>query len=125
MIGSIQERHFQRDAERFLAGEVCHDWLNYCSPASTDLLLERTRERVKEQYGGTSSVSAFEITFRELVSSGRIAKLRVVPENEPTIDEDAEFIAFIKNPRTASFELKRKYTTDAEFRSFYDRYTGM
>jgi hypothetical protein len=70
----LQESQFEKDFAAFIRRP---DWIAYASQPALDLLYERTLQRV-EANGGYSSVSAFEIVFRQLVQSGEITKLRPV-----------------------------------------------
>ena len=83
-MDSEQEHQFDKDLESFTQRP---EWFSYFSKPALELLIERTHQRI-EKNDGYSSVSAFEITFNELVASGGIAKLRAAPD----LSEDEPFI---------------------------------
>jgi hypothetical protein len=85
------------------------------------------RERVLEnleQLGGYVSIASFERATLELVAENVISPFRgSISEQEaaaPLIPPDV--IAWIENPRVSSFEQRRRYATDPQFKKYYDLY---
>jgi hypothetical protein len=87
------------------------------------------RERVLEnleQLGGYVSIASFERATLELVAEKVISPFRgsisELPSAAPAIPPDV--IAWIESPRVSSFEQRRRYSTDKEFKRYYDLYAN-
>jgi hypothetical protein len=79
-----------------------------------------------EQLGGYPSIASFERATLELVSEKAISPFRgslaEQPAAAPLIPPDV--IAWIENPRVSSFEQRRRYANDKEFKRYYDLYAN-
>jgi hypothetical protein len=91
-------------------------------PAVIAKIVERAQENL-ERLGGLISPSSFERAYLELISEKVIAPFRgsmtdklAAPEIPPDV------IAWIENPRVSSFEQRRRYATDPQFKKYYDLY---
>jgi hypothetical protein len=117
-------------------GNTTENWMNIalryfpsrrtisCSPATTNAAIrERVLENL-EQLGGYVSIASFERATLELVAENVINPFRgSISEQEaaaPLIPPDV--IAWIENPRVSSFEQRRRYATDPQFKKYYDLY---
>jgi len=110
-----QELDFDRDTEKFVERP---EWLAYTSTPALELLIDQTRQRV-ETNGGYSSISAFEITFNELVQSGQLVKLRNVDLND---DEPKPFILTPEEYRsTPSRTIQLRYKQNPAYRAAVDK----
>src|ERR1700675_1982130 len=84
------------------------------------------RERVEAllESGGYVSTSHFERAYLELLNEDVIQPFRgsiaEQPAAAPLIPPDV--IAWIENPRVSSFEQRRRYATDPQFKKYYDLY---
>ena len=82
-------------------------------------IADRVEELLEEQ-GGYPSVSHFERSYLELVSSGEIPKITGTFGSQKQSAFDQEFLTYIE--RTSAFEQSRRYKSDPEFRRKYDEY---
>jgi hypothetical protein len=113
-MNEIQEQQFEKDFDQFIQRP---EWLAYTSQQALALLCERTRQRI-EGNGGYSSISAFEISFRQLVESGEIKKLRPVLNIQ---DEDQPFTLTLAEYRSIpTSTIIRKYQTQPTFKAAVD-----
>ena len=85
------------------------------------------RERVLEnleQLGGVVAIASWERAYLELLDEDVIQPFRGAlseqPAPAPAIPPDV--IAWIENPRVSSFEQRRRYATDPQFKKYYDLY---
>ena len=85
------------------------------------------RERVLEnleQLGGVVAIASFERAYLELRTENAIPEFRgslnEQPAPAPLIPQDV--IDWIENPRVSSFEQRRRYATDPQFKKSYDLY---
>jgi hypothetical protein len=85
------------------------------------------RERVLEnleQLGGYVSIASFERAYLELRDENAVPEFRgsiaEQPAAPPLIPPDV--IAWIESPRVSSFEQRRRYATDPQFKKYYDLY---
>jgi hypothetical protein len=85
------------------------------------------RERVLEnleKLGGYVSIASFERAYLELHDENAVPEFRgsiaEQPAPAPLIPPDV--IAWIENPRVSSFEQRRRYATDPQFKKYYDLY---
>jgi len=93
--------------------------------ATLSQILTRTRDNL-ERLGGYPAPSSFERSYLELVSEGVIKSFRGSlmdkPAAAPEIPPDV--VAWIENPRVSSFEQRRRYATDPQFKKYYDLYAN-
>jgi hypothetical protein len=85
------------------------------------------RERVLEnleQLGGVVAIASFERAYLELRTENAIPEFRgSIAERTPATPAiPPDVIAWIENPRVSSFEQRRRYATDKEFKRYYDMY---
>jgi hypothetical protein len=89
-------------------------------PRTLSLIVQRAQDLV-EQFGGFISPSHFERAYLELVNEKRIGPFKgsfLEKAEKPTIPQEVvDFIA-----RSSTFEQRRRYQTDPEFRKHYDLY---
>jgi hypothetical protein len=88
----------------------------------------KIRQRVLAylQNGGAISVTHFERAYLELLAQGEI------PQFKQTVNAASaaaaapvippEVAAYIENPRTSAFEMRKRYANDPVFRKQYDAY---
>jgi hypothetical protein len=98
----------------------------YTENATTNAAIrERVLENL-EQLGGYVSIASFERATLELVAEKVISPFRgsldEQPAAAPLIPPDV--IAFIESPRVSSFEQRRRYATDKDFKRYYDLYAN-
>jgi hypothetical protein len=74
--------------------------------------------------GGYPSVASWERAYLELRAEGAVPDFRgsiaEQPAAPPLIPQ--EIIDWIDNPRVSSFEQRRRYATDSQFKKYYDLY---
>jgi hypothetical protein len=92
--------------------------------ATTNAAIRQRVEENLEKLGGYPSIASFERAYLELLNEDAIQPFRgsiaEQPAAAPAIPPDV--IAWIENPRVSSFEQRRRYSTDKEFKRYYDLY---
>lgn len=80
-----------------------------------DLLLES---------GGYVAPSHFSRAYLELINEDAIQPFRgsISEQQPPAPLIPPDIIAWIENPRTSAFELRRRYAGDKDFKRYYDLY---
>ncbi len=77
-----------------------------------------------EQLGGYPSIASWERAYLELLDEDVIQPFRgslaEQPAAAPLIPQ--EIIDWIESPRVSSFEQRRRYATDPQFKKYYDLY---
>lgn len=97
----------------------------FTSDARTNALIRQRVLDLLEQNGGQVSVTHFERAALELMNESQIAPFRgTAAEHQDTSAIPADVVAFIESPKTSSFELRRRYAMDREFKRLYDLYTS-
>jgi hypothetical protein len=98
----------------------------FTADPKTNALIRERVELLLENGGGYVSTSHFSRAYLELLNEDAIQPFRgslsEQPAPAPLIPPDV--IAFIESPRTAAFELRRRYGSDKEFKRFYDLYAS-
>ena len=131
-MNAVQQNQFDEFFDKFLANHpegfvylakdpATGKW----SPLATIPLLRKFTELYVERYNsGAPSESAFGIVLNELIKAG---DLRSLPSDEtPKIPADVfTFIRDAENGKISTYELRRKYMSDRNFRNYYDQYTGL
>lgn len=89
----------------------------------------KIRQRVLENLeslGGYVSVASFERAYLELLDQDEIQPFRGSIAEEPPAAPliPKEIVDFIESPRVSSFEQRRRYATDKEFKRYYDLYAN-
>lgn len=92
--------------------------------ATTNAAIRQRVEENLEKLGGYPSIASFERAYLELLNEDAIQPFRgsiaEQPAAAPAIPPDV--IAWIENPRVSSFEQRRRYATDPQFKKYYDLY---
>jgi len=109
--------------------EAAAQWMvkhRYTSdPQTLAKIVERAQENL-ERLGGLIAPSSFERAYLELLNEGEIKPFRGTimeqPAPAPLIPPD--IVAWIENPRVSSFEQRRRYATDPQFKKYYDLYAN-
>jgi hypothetical protein len=107
-------------------------WLRQHRFTSDAQTLQRIALRVREnleKLGGYVSISSYERGYLELVAERKIQPFRgtvsqhVAAESAPAIPQ--EIIDWIENPRVSSFEQRKRYSQDPQFKRYYDLYASL
>jgi len=92
-------------------------------PKTNALIRERV-ELLLENGGGYVATAHFSRAYLELLNEDAIRSFKGAlseqPAPAPLIPPDV--IAFIESPRVSSFEQRRRYATDKDFKRYYDLY---
>jgi hypothetical protein len=96
----------------------------FTASATTNAAIRQRVEENLEKLGGYPSIASFERAYLELRDENAIPEFRgsiaEQPAAPPLIPPDV--IAWIENPRVSSFEQRRRYATDPQFKKYYDLY---
>jgi hypothetical protein len=103
------------------------EWMlnrRFTADAKTNALIRGEVENYLEEAGGYPAPAHFERFYLQLLNDGKIQPFRgslsEQPAPPPLIPPDV--IAWIENPRVSAFEQRRRYSTDKEFKRYYDLY---
>jgi hypothetical protein len=96
----------------------------FTADAQTNALIRGEVEKYLEEAGGYPAPAHFERFYLHLLNDGKIkpfkGSLSEQQPPEPLIPKDV--IDWIENPRVSSFEQRRRYATDPQFKKYYDLY---
>jgi hypothetical protein len=116
------------DEQEIEIDRAMQDWMlgkRFTADAKTNAAIRERVEALLES-GGYVSTSHFERAYLELLDEDAIQPFRGAlgerPTAAPAIPPDV--IAWIENPRVSSFEQRRRYSTDKEFKRYYDLYAN-
>jgi hypothetical protein len=95
----------------------------FTADPKTNALIRERVERLLES-GGYVSTSHFSRAYLELIREDEIQPFRGSLSEQPTAAPaiPPDVIAFIESPRISSFEQRRRYATDPQFKKYYDLY---
>jgi hypothetical protein len=108
--------------------EAFEQWLRnhrYTADAQTLVKIGQRVHENLEKLGGVVATASFERAYLELVAERKIQPFRgtvydSVAAESPAIP--ADIVAWIESPRISSFEQRRRYSTDPQFKKYYDLY---
>ena len=103
------------------------DWMmnrRFTADPATNALIRGEVENYLEEAGGYPAPAHFERFYLRLLNDGKIQPFRGAlseqPPPAPLIPK--EIIDWIESPRVSSFEQRRRYATDPQFKKYYDLY---
>ena len=125
----IDHENFDECFDQFM--DRCPDGLPFTAQDSTGkwslaatvpLVCAFTKIYVEKYNAGFPSVSAFQIVLDELIKDGQLKPIAIESQIP---DEIAEFIRKAEAGQISTYELKRRYMSDRNFRDAYDQHTGL
>jgi hypothetical protein len=124
----IDHEKFDECFEKFMDGRpeglpfTAQDSTGKWSLAAVVPLLLKYTELFVLKSGGHPSVSAFQIILGELIADGQVKPIALEPQISHEI---AEFIRKAEAGQIGTYELKRRYMSDRNFRDAYDQHAGL
>jgi hypothetical protein len=109
---------------------AAEQWLRNHRFSSDPQALTKIAQRVREnldKLGGYVSASSYERAYLELTASGAIKPFRGTVDEHVAAETPAipaDIVSWIENPRVSAFEQRRRYSTDPQFKRYYDLYAN-
>jgi len=105
------------------------EWMlnrRFTADAKTNALIRGEVESYLEEAGGYPAPAHFERFYLRLLHDGKIQPFRGSLADQPAAAPliPPEIVAWIESPRVSSFEQRRRYATDKEFKRYYDLYAN-
>jgi hypothetical protein len=96
----------------------------FTADAKTNALIRGKVEEYLEEAGGFPAPAHFERFYLQLLHDGKIQPFRgsLSEQQPPAPLIPPEIVAWIESPRVSSFEQRRRYATDPQFKKYYDLY---
>lgn len=96
----------------------------FTADAKTNALIRAEVESYIEEAGGYPAPAHFERFYLQLLNDGQIQPFRGSLAEQPAAARliPPDVTAWIENPRVSSFEQRRRYATDPQFKKYYDLY---
>jgi hypothetical protein len=103
------------------------DWMlhrRFSADVKTNAMIRREVENYLEKAGGYPAPAHFERFYLQLLNDGKIQPFRGSLAEQPAAAPPIppEIVAWIESPRVSSFEQRRRYATDPQFKKYYDLY---
>jgi hypothetical protein len=112
---------FENAFEQWLRGH------RYTNDAQTITKIGQRVHENLERLGGIVAAASFERAYLELVSEKAIKSFRGAVDQHVAAEQPAipaDVVAWIENPRVSAFEQRKRYSTDPQFKRYYDLYAA-
>ncbi len=105
------------------------EWMlhrRFSADATTNALIRGEVENYLEEAGGYPAPAHFERFYLRLLHDGKIQPFKgSLSEQTPSAPlVPPEIVDWIESPRVSSFEQRRRYATDPQFKKYYDLYAN-
>ena len=129
MLNEIEEQRFEQEWQKWHEAQLNGPFYkgrdeqgNWSLTASMPLVYKFSKLYSEKHNNGFASQSVFSIVRNMLVESGDLVGVK----DEPQIPADIlEFIQKAETGKVSTYELRRRYLSDRNFRNSYDQYTGL
>jgi hypothetical protein len=103
------------------------EWMlhrRFSADETTNALIRREVENYLEEAGGYPAPAHFERFYLRLLNDGKIQPFKgSLSEQTPSAPLiPPEIVDWIESSRVSSFEQRRRYATDPQFKKYYDLY---